>query len=269
MMVFAGKISDFIKAPSMEVLEVSFNSYRFYAFSWRPRIWYPQRIHLFCSFYRSLKWWTFAWTVRNERARGTQMKQAKKQEENAWPELQYPIGKFLAKKLTPKTASHCNYSGTADKLATLLTPYPWITGYTLSSVDWPTRFITCRQPYACLHPLQYLTEDTPLIKAYDETTWALTPETKMNLNYRLPCNALHPKWVVLLSALSSDDSKKFYDPQTNKHAPKQAHCVVCLAWRTPLSTLHLILDCKLNQIVSISHRERGVLEYKEQHNKWN
>jgi hypothetical protein len=63
-----------------------------------------------------------------------------------------------------------------------------------------------------------LTENTPLIKAYDEKLWAETPETKLDpvisLNF---LKALHIKWVAMLKLLRSEDlNKEFLHPETKK-----------------------------------------------------
>ncbi len=57
-----------------------------------------------------------------------------------------------------------------------------------------------------------LTEDRPLIKAYEEKDWsdlfdARTAPVQLSLNY---ITALHAKLVHLLKGLSTDDLKKYY-----------------------------------------------------------
>jgi hypothetical protein len=56
-----------------------------------------------------------------------------------------------------------------------------------------------------------LTEDTPIIKAYDEKGWAVTPETKLppdiSINF---LKALHVKWTTLLRQLAPADLKREY-----------------------------------------------------------
>jgi hypothetical protein len=64
-----------------------------------------------------------------------------------------------------------------------------------------------------------LTEDTPLIKAYDEKQWALTAEVSADPALSLALlKALHAKWIVLLKALSESDLKReFTHPETKKN----------------------------------------------------
>jgi DinB superfamily len=63
-----------------------------------------------------------------------------------------------------------------------------------------------------------LTEDKPMIKAYEEKLWAETPETKLppslSLNF---LHTLHAKWVELAKRLSAEDlTKKFIHPESKK-----------------------------------------------------
>lgn len=76
-----------------------------------------------------------------------------------------------------------------------------------------------------------LTEDTPVIKAYNEKSWAETPEVKSDPGLSVSLlNALHAKWVSLLSALTMDDLQREYiHPDTKKHV-KLATIVAMYAW---------------------------------------
>jgi len=64
-----------------------------------------------------------------------------------------------------------------------------------------------------------ITEETPVIKAYNEKDWAETPETKADISLSLNLlKALHAKWVVLFKQLPAGDLKKeFIHPETRKH----------------------------------------------------
>ncbi|MEQ8424280.1 MAG: putative metal-dependent hydrolase, partial [Cyclobacteriaceae bacterium] len=64
-----------------------------------------------------------------------------------------------------------------------------------------------------------MTEDTPVIKAYDEKAWAETPETKLEPKISLDLlKALHTRWVALMRGFSASDLKKeFTHPDTNKN----------------------------------------------------
>jgi hypothetical protein len=76
-----------------------------------------------------------------------------------------------------------------------------------------------------------ITEETPIIKAYDEKAWAETPETSLDptisVNLLKP---LHIKWVALLKGLSPDDfEKEFTHPETGKKI-SLARMVATYAW---------------------------------------
>lgn len=64
-----------------------------------------------------------------------------------------------------------------------------------------------------------LTEDTPIIKPYNEKAWATTPETHADpADSIVLLKALHTKWVALLNSLKAEDfNKKFYHPDSKKH----------------------------------------------------
>lgn len=76
-----------------------------------------------------------------------------------------------------------------------------------------------------------LTEDTPVIKAYDEKLWANTPEVSADPSISIAIlKALHPKWVVLLRGLSASDlQKQFIHPDSQKHI-KLERLIALYAW---------------------------------------
>lgn len=76
-----------------------------------------------------------------------------------------------------------------------------------------------------------LTEDAPVIKAYDEKRWAETPETKGDPSLSIALlKTLHAKWVALLSSLSPADFKKvFVHPESGKEVPMDRQ-VAIYAW---------------------------------------
>jgi hypothetical protein len=76
-----------------------------------------------------------------------------------------------------------------------------------------------------------LTENTPMIKAYNEKAWAETPETQLDpsLSVNLLI-ALHSKLVALLKNLNPDDlSKEFIHPDTMKRIAI-ARLIALYAW---------------------------------------
>ncbi len=76
-----------------------------------------------------------------------------------------------------------------------------------------------------------LTENTPIIKAYDEKAWAETPETKLDPALSLHLiKSLHVKWANLIKGFSDDDLKKeFIHPETKK-AVSMARMIALYAW---------------------------------------
>ncbi|MBS1559670.1 MAG: putative metal-dependent hydrolase [Bacteroidetes bacterium] len=64
-----------------------------------------------------------------------------------------------------------------------------------------------------------LTEETPTIKAYNQTEWAKTPDTRLGVEYPLSLvKSLHQKWVGLLKQLLPEQMKKEYiHPDSGKH----------------------------------------------------
>ncbi|MBS1682947.1 MAG: putative metal-dependent hydrolase [Bacteroidetes bacterium] len=64
-----------------------------------------------------------------------------------------------------------------------------------------------------------LTENTPMIKAYNQKNWAETPDAKMPVTNSLTLlQSLHKKWVGILKELKTEElSKEYIHPDTNKH----------------------------------------------------
>ncbi len=85
-----------------------------------------------------------------------------------------------------------------------------------------------------------LTEPTPLIKAYDETTWALTPETKLgpeiSINF---LKALHVKWVALMKGLSPSDLKKSLHTRIPGRISRSTGSFILYAWHGDHHLAHI------------------------------
>jgi hypothetical protein len=64
-----------------------------------------------------------------------------------------------------------------------------------------------------------LTEETPLIKAYDEKRWAETPEVALHPGLSLSLlSSLHSKWVALLERIPEEGLRRaFTHPESGKH----------------------------------------------------
>ena len=85
-----------------------------------------------------------------------------------------------------------------------------------------------------------LTEETPVIKAYDEKRWAETGEVKSDPAISLNLlKALHTKWVLLLRSLSIVDLQREYiHPETKKNV-RLATIVAMYAWHGDHHLAHL------------------------------
>jgi uncharacterized damage-inducible protein DinB len=164
--------------------------------------------------------------------------------------LQYPIGKFSPKE---------NY--TAEEITALINAIETLPGkvedvfrkLSPKQIDSPYRpgGWTARQVIhhvADSHMNAYIrfkwsiTEDTPLIKAYNEKDWAETYETKQDpaLSVSL-IKALHAKWITLLRSLTRDDlQKSFLHPETGKNV-RLDRLIALYAWHGEHHLGHLKL----------------------------
>ena len=155
------------------------------------------------------------------------------------PDPRYPIGKFEPKEnySTEEVHQHIQRIETlpekVEQAIRNLSVAQWDTPY--REGGWTARQVV--HHIADSHMNAYirfkwtLTENTPLIKAYDEKAWALTPETKADPNLSIALlKALHAKWATLMKALSSDDLQKaFTHPDTKKMVPLN-RLIAMYAW---------------------------------------
>jgi hypothetical protein len=142
-------------------------------------------------------------------------------------DLRYPIGKFVAKEAHTKeeiAAFIQRIQSLPQKLeaaiaglsnAQLVTPYR-DGGWTIRQV---VHHVADSPKNAYIRVKWMLTEETPVIKAYNEKLWAETGETATDpVLSILLIKALHAKWVALLKTLTPDQlQKKFIHPDTSKH----------------------------------------------------
>ena len=139
-------------------------------------------------------------------------------------DLSYPIGKFEA----PHLIDQKQINGWIEEIAALPQQMAEaVRGLSEEQLDtpyrpggWTVRQVVHHVPDS--HISSYmrfhwaLTEDNPLIKAYDEKAWAvleyhneLSPDTSLAL-----LKALHARWVVLLRNLKDSDlNKTFIHPE--------------------------------------------------------
>ncbi|QOI98641.1 MAG: putative metal-dependent hydrolase [Flammeovirgaceae bacterium] len=169
---------------------------------------------------------------------------------------QYPIGKFEPRETyTPQeiTAFLLNIKLLPSKIEALYRQFkPAQLDLTYREDGWTARQII--HHLADSHMNAYirtkwtLTEDTPLIKAYDEKNWAKTPDVQTDPVVSIELlHVLHKKWVSLLRTLKpSDLERSFIHPETKKHI-RLDRLIALYAWHGEhhLAHLALILDRRL------------------------
>jgi hypothetical protein len=241
MMFFSGAISKFIQQhPSMEVLALGFLILiGFMLFLEALEYVVPKQYIYFAIAFSLLIELTNIRVVKRRNAdpvklhkpfneEDIQSLEASKEDEPAYTsDPSYPIGRFQAKD-----------SYTSEELKRLITRIEMLPvkleaavhSLTNEQQDTPYRDggWTVRQVVHHLsdsHMNAYirtkwaLTESTPVIKAYDQKSWAETPDAKMAVANSLGVlNSLHKKWAAMLRELKVEDlSKEFIHPETNKH----------------------------------------------------
>jgi hypothetical protein len=153
--------------------------------------------------------------------------------------LKYPTGKFAVQ----DSYSRSELDECIQRIETLPTRIEdVIRGFTAKQFDtvyreggWTARQVV--HHLADSHMNAYirfkwtLTEDTPVIKAYNEKLWAETPEVKSDPHLSLNVlKALHPKWSILLKALTPADLKKEYVHPETKKSNRLDRIIAMYAW---------------------------------------
>ncbi len=93
-----------------------------------------------------------------------------------------------------------------------------------------------------------LTEDSPVIKVYNEKKWSETPETKSAPSVSVELiKTLHAKWNVLLCGLSAESlQRSFVHPDTGKNVTLQ-RIIAMYAWHGDHHLAHITsLKIKMN-----------------------
>lgn len=129
-------------------------------------------------------------------------------------ELSYPIGRF---QYTPGYSSEQRARCIAEIEVAPEQLRAAVAGLSDPQIDtpyrpggWTVRQVVHHVPESHLNAyIRFkwaLTEDNPLIKAYEEARWAETPEvskTPIEISLRL-LEALHERWVILLKSLTAE-----------------------------------------------------------------
>ena len=164
------------------------------------------------------------------------------------PDPRYPIGKFDPKDSYTSEEVMTNINRIAalpDKIKKALA------GLTDTQLDtpyreggWTVRQVTHHVPDSHMNAyIRFkwtLTEDSPLIKAYDEKGWASTPETSGSTSISTDLlTALHAKWAILLKGLSAEQlHRDFIHPDTKKHVPLD-RLIAMYAWHGEHHLAHI------------------------------
>lgn len=87
-----------------------------------------------------------------------------------------------------------------------------------------------------------LTEDSPIIKAYDEKLWAEMPEARtapIDLSLNI-LTALHARWELMLNNLSKEDLKKcFVHPESGNKVRLDLN-IALYAWHSEHHLAHIV-----------------------------
>lgn len=141
-------------------------------------------------------------------------------------EANYPIGKFQFEGQITKSIIE-NWINDIEKLPELLrdavidlnddqldTPYR-LEGWTVRQV---VHHVADSHLNAYGRFKLALTEDKPIIKPYDQERWAELPDSALPVTISLSLlDALHKRWVTLLSTLTpSDFEKTFFHPESGE-----------------------------------------------------
>lgn len=141
--------------------------------------------------------------------------------------LRYPIGKFSPKEsYSTEEVRHLiaqieTLPAEVEKIARSLTIRQLDTPY--REGGWTARqvihHIADSHMNAYIRTKWILTEETPLIKAYNEKAWAETPEAKLDPGISIDLlKALHTKWVSLLKRVDPIHyGKELIHPETKRH----------------------------------------------------
>ena len=171
-------------------------------------------------------------------------------------QLRYPIGKFIPRDSYTKEEL-LELMGAIEVLPDALEKC--VSNFTIPQLDTPYREggWTVRQlihHLADSHMNAYirfkwtLTENKPVIKAYDEKSWAETAEVQSDPSLSLALlKALHAKWIVLIKGLSSLElQRSFIHPETKKEITLE-RMVALYAWHSKHHLAHITsLKARMN-----------------------
>ncbi|MCU0359049.1 MAG: putative metal-dependent hydrolase [Cyclobacteriaceae bacterium] len=163
---------------------------------------------------------------------------------------QYPIGKFAyqenytAEELSRNIQRLTDFPQALEQLAGSLTEQQLNQPY--REGGWTARQVIHHLADSHMHAYirckWTLTEDNPVIKAYDDKAWALTPDNAANPKIAVGLlKNLHARWTFLLAALTQEQLKKFFiHPQTQRQISVE-QLIALYAWHGEHHLAHLKL----------------------------
>jgi hypothetical protein len=170
-------------------------------------------------------------------------------------ELKYPYGRFeYGKKYSPEeTALHIsmitNFPAELRKITNSLTDAQLEQSYRPDG--WTARQIIHHLADSHLNAFirikLSLTENSPVIKPYNQDSWAALPDSEMSPEVSLNIlEGIHARWAVLLQNLREDDLKKVYiHPEYNREFPL-TEVIALYAWHGKQHAGHLSIIQKNN-----------------------
>lgn len=153
--------------------------------------------------------------------------------------LQYPIGRFSL----PKEVSPAEIKAAIQKISLLPTQMA-ATVRAMSKVQidtpyrpggWTVRQVVHHVPDSHMNAyIRYklaLTEDSPVIKPYEEAAWANLIDSSMDVEVSLILlDAIHTRWVPIMENMTAVDwQRAFIHPQYNRRQTL-AQTVMLYAW---------------------------------------
>jgi hypothetical protein len=163
---------------------------------------------------------------------------------------QYPIGKFSSQSTYTSQETHGHRASilelpnALESLTKSFTSTEWDTPYRENG--WTARQVVHHLADSHMHAYirckWALTEENPVIKAYDEGLWANTPETTEDPLISLHVlKSLHAKWVILLSSLSDDQLARTFVHPVTKRQISIRELMALYAWHGEHHLAHLRL----------------------------
>lgn len=160
-------------------------------------------------------------------------------EEISLEKLKYPIGKFI----TPSSISLDQINGYIHQIETLPQRLRWLVQDLMEiqletpyrPEGWTVRQVIHHLPDSHMNSLirfkLAMTEDRPLIRPYDEASWAELPDNKAPVEISLDLlGAVHARWVILLRNMSGADWERVFVHPEHREEFRLDEALAMYAW---------------------------------------